>query len=879
MKYQKLGILGLLLLCVVSLAGCASRMFDQSGSPAGDLENLNAQSAITQQESPCIANPNCFAPASDGRLLLADLANGFSILDTESCESIPCVDTTTRLPAAICEYENEYYIADYRNNRVVVLNKDGHMLREWTHAQMSDPEGITVDEDGNIYVASYGNGYILKFTTGGELLLSWNTASTSSDPLVHPHGLFYYENRIYITELQPPARVIVYDTNGTFQRQFGNDASTDYALEYPTTLYVHNDTIYVSDAVACQIKLFSLEGDFLDSFGSFGMDGGQFFYPYGIGVDADGNIYVGDTHNRRVQVFDSNWDLIKIYSEHAIDIGSPQAKSESPAISVSEEAVLDLDGDSITVHNGTLYYTNLKKGTLSAYADGQASLLSSGYSYPWQVNATSDGIVIVDEPGSINLMLDDGSGSIYYPLTSLQFNAPEISNTFIYRFQDAAFGEDIICLANTLPGIILLLDPYGSYVATVTPASSDKLGIPRITGVAMNGRDLFYTNMKGSVGCINIDTQESFELQSPIGVYQPYGIAVAKNIVAVTEPYANRIQLWNCETLEWIGYVDHSVAASLDMPWDITFSDTTMLVSSAGNDKIIALDLTSLSEDTGGSSSHPAASSICTFDTLATEVKNVDSLFMDIYHGRLENALNYWESYRDENGIVQYDFSFSFLSDNLPVPAGYGRQVWPNGVAQYALLNHYRNTEDALIQEELHADWLVQNAQQNAQGIYYWPNSYDTMNPELQPDFMAASTQTLGAAALIKAAEHFPDKAAQYLQIARSALSAFELSIEAGGVRTMINDHVFFADYANATGYISYDVIPMAWVTAALYETGEMGRSYYQEACDTWNNELASKTMLGDSLFCGSSFISAETLHVWSSNLAHTVLSFINKSS
>lgn len=864
---------------LITMMGCTTQESVQDNNlPSINQENsMSIEQKTLQEQTDLIANPNCFAPAADGRLLLADLANGISILDEESCEPVPCVDTTMRLPAAICEYQNEYYIADYRNNRIVVLNKEGHMVLEWTHEQLSDPEGITVDEDGNIYVASYGNGYILKFTAQGQLLQSWNAVTSDEDVLVHPHGLFYYEGLLYITELQAPARVIVYDLDGTFVTQFGNDQTTDYALEYPTSLYVYDDVVYVADAVANQIKLFSLDGEFLRAFGTFGMGAGQFYYPYGIGVDTDGNIYVGDTHNRRVQVFDSDWDLLKMYVEEALDIGSPAKQENISALDVGSVESLGLDADSIAVHNGVIYYTNWKQGIQGIYEEHQATEVISGYSYPWQINAVSNGIVIVDEPGAIILTPDGDAGSVYYPLTSLQFNAPEIASAFIYRFQDIAIGDDIMCLANTLPGNILLLDSYGSYIAGIDLPDTEGLGVPRVTGVAIDDDTLYYANMKGSVGCIDLNTQEHLALQSPIGLYQPYSIAVANNIAAVTEPYANRIQLWNCKTMEWIGYIDDTVVSLMDEPWDVTFDGTNLLVTSAGNDKVIIMDVKTVIEKSNESTGYSAVASFCTFGTLPPEVEEPDSLFMEFYHDRFSGAVNYWENYRDANGIVQYDFSFSFLSDNLPVPAGYGRHVWANGVAHYALLNHYINTEEALVQEKLHADWLVNNAIQNEYGIYYWPNQYDTTNANLQPDFMAASTQALGAAALIKAAEHFPDQADQYLQIAQSALSAFDLSIENGGVRTFLNEHVFFADYANTTGYVSYDVIPMAWTTAALYEAGEMGEKYYHEICETWNQELNCTKIFGDSKFCGNTFTMATPVHVWSSNLANTLLDFINQ--
>ena len=52
-----------------------------------------------------------------------------------------------------------------------------------------------------------------------------------------------------------------------------------------------------------QVSMFTLQGDFLYSFGSKGNGKGEFFNPRGINVDKNGTIYVSDHDNDRIQVF------------------------------------------------------------------------------------------------------------------------------------------------------------------------------------------------------------------------------------------------------------------------------------------------------------------------------------------------------------------------------------------------------------------------------------------------------------------------------------------------------------------------------------------------------------------------------------------------
>ena len=64
--------------------------------------------------------------------------------------------------------------------------------------------------------------------------------------------------------------------------------------------------IYVTDSDNGRIQIFNSSGTFLSQFGSNGSGDGQFNVPYGITLDPAGNIYVADTGNDRIQIFDSS---------------------------------------------------------------------------------------------------------------------------------------------------------------------------------------------------------------------------------------------------------------------------------------------------------------------------------------------------------------------------------------------------------------------------------------------------------------------------------------------------------------------------------------------------------------------------------------------
>ena len=61
--------------------------------------------------------------------------------------------------------------------------------------------------------------------------------------------------------------------------------------------------IYVADTNNHRVQVFDSDGEHLGNIGSEGSGNGQFQFPRGIEVDSLGTVYVADTNNRRVQVF------------------------------------------------------------------------------------------------------------------------------------------------------------------------------------------------------------------------------------------------------------------------------------------------------------------------------------------------------------------------------------------------------------------------------------------------------------------------------------------------------------------------------------------------------------------------------------------------
>jgi hypothetical protein len=64
--------------------------------------------------------------------------------------------------------------------------------------------------------------------------------------------------------------------------------------------------LYIVDVTGQRVAVYDTKGEgfpFLYSFGSFGLEGGEFRFPASVTVDVSGRVYVADRENYRVQIW------------------------------------------------------------------------------------------------------------------------------------------------------------------------------------------------------------------------------------------------------------------------------------------------------------------------------------------------------------------------------------------------------------------------------------------------------------------------------------------------------------------------------------------------------------------------------------------------
>jgi DNA-binding beta-propeller fold protein YncE len=132
------------------------------------------------------------------------------------------------------------------------------------------------------------------------------------NPFDGPFGLALdQQGNLYVVDTGN-SRILKFDSTGKFLLEWGSQGSADGQFNFPHGPYGGSvavdaqGNVYVADSVNDRIQKFDSNGQFLTKWGKSGTGDGEFADPFGVAVDRLSNVYVIDDDNPRIQKFDSN---------------------------------------------------------------------------------------------------------------------------------------------------------------------------------------------------------------------------------------------------------------------------------------------------------------------------------------------------------------------------------------------------------------------------------------------------------------------------------------------------------------------------------------------------------------------------------------------
>ncbi|HET7841453.1 MAG TPA: hypothetical protein VFM21_07605, partial [Terriglobia bacterium] len=243
----------------------------------------------------------------------------------------------------VIDASGNYYFSAYNQHRVFKVDGTGTLTvvagtgiqgfsgdgGPATSANLSLPVGLTFDSSGNLYIADYGNHRIRKVNTSGTIStvagnggagFTGDNVLATSTALYYPSavafdasGNFYIADEYNHRLRKVNTAGIISTIAGTGAGGYNGDGitATSAQLYYPFDVLVDaSGNVLIADEANFRVRKVNLAGTITtvagNGFYSSSGDGGlatsaSLQAPYGIGLDASGNLYIADYEGQRIR--------------------------------------------------------------------------------------------------------------------------------------------------------------------------------------------------------------------------------------------------------------------------------------------------------------------------------------------------------------------------------------------------------------------------------------------------------------------------------------------------------------------------------------------------------------------------------------------------
>lgn len=220
--------------------------------------------------------------------------------------------------------EGNLFIADTGNDRVVKCDGEGKFIKEtggfgWEEGQFNRPTYIATDNSLNIYVTDTQNKRVQRFDRNLNFI-----STIRIEPSDDFSGFGLLEGiavtsggELLLSDIEDD-HVIKLDNFYAYSRTFGGFGYGEGSLRDPLGISVdRKENVYVADSQNDRVAIYDLFGNFLKSLGERVLR-----KPSGVTVGEDNLIYVANTEKNSIAVFDHKGNLVLEYGTWGSGMGN-----------------------------------------------------------------------------------------------------------------------------------------------------------------------------------------------------------------------------------------------------------------------------------------------------------------------------------------------------------------------------------------------------------------------------------------------------------------------------------------------------------------------------------------------------------------------------
>ena len=241
--------------------------------------------------------------------------------------------TVTLYPPPVCPKLS-------RNVKDIKVPK-GHLHMRFPY-QLGAVYGVAISQNGTIFVSDPNKHMINVFSKEQKHMRVFGQQGIGVGQLNSPLGLAVDSGGLVYVASFNYNHIKVFREDGTFVRQIGAGQLKD---TYNVTIY--NQHVYIADGGNNRISIYTKQGQLVRHIGKYGRGPGQFNLPIAVAFSPDGDMYVSDNHNQRIQVLDVNGHFVR-------DFGRGQLNNPGNLVITADGDVLvaDCGNDRVAVFCG-----------------------------------------------------------------------------------------------------------------------------------------------------------------------------------------------------------------------------------------------------------------------------------------------------------------------------------------------------------------------------------------------------------------------------------------------------------------------------------------------------------------------------------------------
>jgi sugar lactone lactonase YvrE len=236
------------------------------------------------------------------------------------------------MPIGVALAGDRVFITDALLNNIVEFTTAGRFVKFFNQNKTSRISYITLNPvNGNLYVTDRGAKQVLIFSQAGKYLAVFNPHLPKKElPTVYSKGnqwdptivAFAPDGTMYAVDVLKGHRVLKFDKNGKFAKSVGTSGfvkqNTDAPgiFQFPNGLVVHKDSVYVADSNNRRVQVFDRNLTFKQIIPTGGLPRGiDFFNRTGLFAKGKDKFVISDTLSHNGTIYTAAGNQVVIFGE------------------------------------------------------------------------------------------------------------------------------------------------------------------------------------------------------------------------------------------------------------------------------------------------------------------------------------------------------------------------------------------------------------------------------------------------------------------------------------------------------------------------------------------------------------------------------------